>query len=59
MFVADLGKEGQTIRNAYYAARKDNQAGTDELSKLSVHWADMHKKLNGTGGPGPLRLQKG
>ena len=59
MFVADLGKEGQTIRNAYYAARKDNQAGTDELSKLSVHWADMHKKLNGARtARDRIRLQK-
>ncbi|HQF86847.1 MAG TPA: hypothetical protein PLN26_06395 [Acidobacteriota bacterium] len=46
MFIADLGTEGQAIRNAYYAARKDNQRGNDELAKLSVRWTDLHKKLS-------------
>ncbi|HNR38172.1 MAG TPA: hypothetical protein PKN61_03985 [Acidobacteriota bacterium] len=45
MFIADLGTEGQAIRNAYYAARKDNQRGNDELAKLSVRWTDLHSKL--------------
>lgn len=45
MFIADLGTEGQAIRNAYDAARKDNQRGNDELAKLSVRWTDLHSKL--------------
>lgn len=47
MFIAELGTEGQAIRNAYYAARKDNQLGNDELARLSTRWTDLHKKLNG------------
>ncbi len=46
MFVAELGSEGQAIRNAYYAARKDGQLGNDELAKLSVRWTDLHKKMS-------------
>ncbi|HOB51314.1 MAG TPA: hypothetical protein PK176_00935 [Acidobacteriota bacterium] len=46
MFIADLGTEGQAIRTAYYAARKDCQLGNDELARLSARWTDLHKKLN-------------
>jgi hypothetical protein len=46
LFVSGLGTDGQAVRSAYYAARKDAQASAEELNRLSARWAELHKRLH-------------